>query len=65
MSVSVKHEERLRQTPSRAPDFGEPKWYLLEVLKVPSVYRGLRLVYFYDDDTEFDVSQNLHIEYYD
>ena len=37
-------------------DFGKPKWHLLEVLKVPSVYRGLRLVYFYDDDREFDVS---------
>ena len=46
-------------------DFGKPKWYLLEVLKVPSVYRGLRLVYFYDDDREFDVSQELQIEYYD
>ena len=28
-----------------------------------SVYRGLRLVYFYDDDREFDVSQELQIEY--
>ena len=37
-------------------DFGRPKWHLLETLKVlckqsdqgraPSVYRGLRLVYF-------------------
>ena len=46
-------------------DFGKPKWHLLEVLKVPSVYRGLRLVYFYDDDREFDVGQELQIEYYD
>jgi hypothetical protein len=46
-------------------DFGKPKWYLLEVLKVPSVYRGLRLVYFYDDGREFDVSLELQIEYYD
>ena len=46
-------------------DFGRPKWHLLETLKVPSVYRGLRLVYFYDDDREFDVSQELTIEYYD
>ena len=45
-------------------DFGKPKWHLLDVLKVPSVYRGLRLVYFYDD-REFDVSQELQIEYYD
>ena len=43
-------------------DFGKPKWHLLETLKVPSVYRGLRLVYFYDDDREFDVSQELQIE---
>jgi len=44
-------------------DFCNPKWHLLEVQKVPSVYRGLRLVYFYDDDREFDVSQELQIEY--
>jgi hypothetical protein len=44
-------------------DFGIPKWHLLERLKVSSVYRGLRLVYFYDDDREFDVSQELQIEY--
>ena len=46
-------------------DFGKPKWHLLEVLKVPSVYRGLRLIYYYDDGREFDVSQELQIEYYD
>jgi hypothetical protein len=46
-------------------DFGKPKWHLLEVLKVPSVYRGLRLVYYYDDGREFNVSQELQIEYYD
>ena len=46
-------------------DFGRPKWHLLDVLKVPSVYRGLRLVYFHDDDREFDVSEELQIEYYD
>ena len=46
-------------------DFGKPKWHLLETLKVPSVYRGLRLVYFYDDDRVFDVSEELNIEYYD
>ena len=44
---------------------GIPKWHLLERLKVSSVYRGLRLVYFYDDDREFDVSQELQIEYFD
>ena len=56
-------------------DFGRPKWHLLETLKVlckqsdqgraPSTYRGLRLVYFYDDDSEFDVSRELQIDYYD
>ena len=30
-------------------DFGRPKWHLLEVLKVPSTYRGMRIVYKYDD----------------
>ena len=48
-------------------DFGKPKWHLLETLKVPSVYRGLRLVYQYDDrcHEDFDVSEELKIEYYD
>ena len=46
-------------------DFGNPKWHLLEILKVPSVNRGLRLVYIYDDDRKFDVSEELNIEYYD
>ncbi len=30
-------------------DFGRPKWHLLETLKVPSTYRGMRIVYSYDD----------------
>ena len=73
-------------------DFGKPKWHLLEVLKVPSTYRGMRIVYKYDDGfhddfktavkreqndacissaereqfrTEFNVSEELQIEYYD
>lgn len=48
-------------------DFGNPKWHLLEVLKVPSVYRGLRLVYKYDDNfhDDFNVNEELRIEYYD
>ena len=29
-------------------DFGRPKWHLLETLKVPSTYRGMRIVYSYD-----------------
>ena len=47
-------------------DFGKPKWHLLEILKVPEAYRGFRLVYQYDDNyhEEFDVSNELMIEYY-
>lgn len=46
-------------------DYGEPRWHLLKTLKVPSVYKGLRLVYYYDDGQEFDISQQLKLEYYD
>lgn len=48
-------------------DFGKPKWHLLDVLKVPSVYKGMRLVYQYDDyfHDDFNVSEELRIEYYD
>jgi len=48
-------------------DFGKPRWHLLETLKVPSIYRGLRLVYIYDDNyhDDFNVSDELEIIYYD
>ena len=48
-------------------DFGRPKWHLLEVLKVPSTYRGLLIVYKYDDGFHEDVnvSEELKIDYYD
>ncbi len=48
-------------------DFGKPKWHLLETLKVPSTHKGLRLVYRFDDDLhdDFNVSEELNIEYYD
>ena len=48
-------------------DFGKPKWHLLDTLKVPSAYKGLRLVYVYDDGfhDDFNVSEELKIEYYD
>ena len=48
-------------------DFGSPKWHLLDVLKVPSTYRGLSIVYKYDDDfhDDFNVSDELEIEYYE
>ena len=47
--------------------FGRPKWHLLETLKVPSTYRGMQIVYSYDDGfhDDFNVSQELNIEYYD
>lgn len=46
-------------------DYGKPKWHWLDILKVPSVYRGLQIVYIYDDGEEFDISHELKIEYYD
>ena len=48
-------------------DFGKPKWHLLESLKIPSTYRGLQLIYKYDDGfhDDFNVSGELQIEYYD
>ena len=48
-------------------DFGRPKWYLLDVLKVPSVYKGMRLIYKYDHNfhDDFNISEELRIEYYD
>lgn len=48
-------------------DFGCPRWHLLDRLKVPSVYRGLSIVYVYDDryHEDFNVSEELEIEYYD
>ncbi len=47
-------------------DFGKPKWHLLEVLQVPSTYRGMRIIYQYDDNyhDDFIVSDELNIEYY-
>ena len=41
--------------------------HLLETLKVPSTYRGMRIVYSYDDGfhDDFNVSEELKIEYYD
>ena len=42
-------------------DFGRPRWHLLETLKVPVQYRGLRIVYIYDDDHEdYDYPQSYH-----
>lgn len=44
-------------------DFGLPRWHYLDVLKVPSMYRGWRIVYYYDDGREYAVSDELTIEY--
>lgn len=46
-------------------DFGRPKWHLLETLKVPSHYRGMRIIYLYDDNyhDSFNVSEELKISY--
>lgn len=48
-------------------DFGIPRWHLIDTLKVPDVYRGLSIVYKYDDDfhDDFQVSDQLNIEYYE
>lgn len=48
-------------------DFGRPRWHLLDTLKIPSTYRSLSLVYKYNDDfhDDFNVSEELKIEYYD
>ena len=62
----------LEPTPNREPssvlewprcEGGRPK----VKLHVPSVYRGLRLVYLYDDGfhDDFNVSEELKIEYYE
>ena len=48
-------------------DFGQPRWHLLDTLKVPESYRGLRIVYQYDDGfhDDFIVSDELQIEYFE
>ena len=48
-------------------DFGRPKWHLLDNLKVPAAYRGLRIVYTYDDGfhEDFVPTDELVITYYE
>ena len=48
-------------------DFGRPRWHLLDMLKVPASYHGLRIIYTYDDNFHEDyiVSDELKIEYYE
>lgn len=46
-------------------DFGRPRWHLLSTLLVPAAYRGLSIVYQYDDNfhDDFRVSDELTIAY--
>ena len=46
-------------------DFGRPKWHLFDKLVVPAAYKGMRMVYQYDDNyrDDFDVTGELNIEY--
>ena len=46
-------------------DFGHPRWHLLDRLRVPASFRGLRIVYVYDDGETICVSDELDIEYYE
>ena len=48
-------------------DFGRPRWHLLDTLKVPAAYRGLTIIYTYDDGfhEDFNASAELQIEYYE
>ena len=48
----------------RSYDFGRPKWHLLDSLKVPATYRGMQIIYKFDDyRDDFLVSEELQIEY--
>lgn len=50
----------------RSYDYGRPLWNMLDTLKVPAEYRGMSIVYVYDNEREdFNVSEELKIEYYD
>jgi len=48
-------------------DFGPPQWQCLDHLIVPTAYRGMRIVYYYDNasDEKFVVSDELKIIYED
>jgi len=49
----------------RSYDYGKPKWHLLDTFQVPAVYRGLQIVYIYDDGEKLDISREFKIEYYE
>ena len=44
-------------------DFGKPQWGRLQTLIVPTAYRGMSIIYRYDDGEEFRVTDELSIEY--
>lgn len=44
-------------------DFGKPRWSLLQRLIVPTAYKGMHIVYRYDDGTELQVTEQLFVEY--
>ena len=48
-------------------DYGVPRWHLVEVLHVPTEYRGYSIKYIYDDGwhEDFNVSDSLPVEYYE
>lgn len=48
-------------------DFGRPRWHLLDRLKVPVAYRGLSIIYTYDDNfhEDFVATDELLITYYE
>ena len=39
-------------------DFGPPLWDRINVLKVPSDYRGMQIIYHYHDDSQSDLVLN-------
>ena len=49
----------------RSFDFGPPQWDMIDVLRVPSAYRGMQIVYRYGSDSHDDyvVSERLVVEY--
>ena len=46
-------------------DYGRPKWREIQTLHVPAVYRGLSLVYQYDNGEEVNLRELMDIDYYD
>ena len=49
----------------KSNDYGKPLWHGPDVLRVPSTYRGLQIVYVYYDGEELNLSRNMRIGYSD